>query len=133
MIINLPERDFLIECTEDYVNLWSLLATVKNELNLKSDEEIRQAGINILKKFLDADLIIAYDIDDYGKFVTWEGDTSQVLAKLNALWSEENFTLNVSPFVEFTATPKGEILGAEISKIDRDWFENNSLLVEDPL
>lgn len=105
-------RDFLAECDEDYVGLWSLVQRIRRA-GAADDSNILKTTLDLVLPFLSEGTIIAGQFvrddefhatpfDGY-EFHQWTMATSEVVAKIEAEWKELGHDPSPGEIVWFTA------------------------------
>jgi hypothetical protein len=105
-------RDFLAECHEDHVGLWSLVKRIRRA-GVADDSDILTTTLDLVLPFLSEGAIIAGQFvrddqvhatpfDGY-EFHQWTMPTREVIAKIEAEWRELGRDPNIGEIVWFTA------------------------------
>jgi hypothetical protein len=101
------EREFLSECDDDYVGLWSLIWSIKNAGTTSTD--VRNTTVSILQHLLAAGLIIAGEPTEVGDFEAWPGGTVEIIRRIETAWDQLGREPDIGDIVWFTAPPVGSL------------------------
>jgi len=102
------KRDFLVECTDDYVGLWSVIWHIKHDLKEEDSENIRAISVALIREFLELGLIKAGNPRITGEFVEWQLDPEGIVERLEREWNELGREPNIGDIVWFTSTKAGD-------------------------
>jgi hypothetical protein len=81
------KRDFLAECDDDFVGLWSAIGYVADEMPGANEAKIRETTLAFLHDLLKAGLIQAGFPDSNGRtFHPWPFPADVVIDRIKALW-----------------------------------------------
>ncbi len=85
--INEIAEGFVREAAEDYVGLWAIAPTVRRDLGLSSNEEVKARTLDVVHILLDHGLL-AGDFDyDNSKIYFWdERDPASIIARIDKEW-----------------------------------------------
>ncbi|WP_218080291.1 hypothetical protein [Anthocerotibacter panamensis] len=97
----------LIECSEDFVGLWSIAWRLRNRLKETDLFRIRQQTMQIVQDLLFADLIQAGTISDR-ELEVWEITPSEIISRIESEWDILGREPDIGEIVWFVATEKGE-------------------------
>jgi hypothetical protein len=106
-------QDFLTECREDYVGLWSLVARIRRA-GAADDSNIRKTTLDLVTPPLSEKRIVAGQFVPEGKrhpgqsldkngFETWQMRREDVIAKIESEWKELGRDPILGEIVWFTA------------------------------
>lgn len=103
-------NEFLDECREDYVGLWSLNWSVRNETG-ENPRTIRDITIGLLTKLLEEDLIKAGLPDEKGEFEEWHQSADEIIKRIQTDWDHLGREPDIGDIVWFTTSEKWEAGG----------------------
>jgi hypothetical protein len=105
-------QEFLTECREDYVGLWSLVKRIRHA-GAADDSNILKTTLDLVLPFLSEGAIIAGQFARDGEvhatpfegyeFHQWKMPTHEVIAKIDAEWKELGREPNIGEIVWFTS------------------------------
>jgi hypothetical protein len=109
-------QQFLTECHEDYVGLWSLVKNIRRA-GMAEGPTIVETTTAVLMPLLSERLVIAgqFVLDgkfhpgwpvDKNKFQEWAMRPQEVIAKIKAEWTTLGRDPNIGEIVWFTAVPE---------------------------
>ncbi len=102
-------NDILIECSEDYVGLWSIIHSIRfNNQQKLNASEVRNETIKLIENLLNDGLIQAGIFSDNGEFEIWELSTPKIIAKIQREWDALGRKPSIAEIVEFITTEKGD-------------------------
>jgi hypothetical protein len=107
-------QEFLTECREDYVGLWTLVKRIRGA-GAADDSNILKTTLDLVLPLLSEGAIIAGQfardsevrptpVGSY-KFHQWKMPTREVIAKIGAEWRELGHDPNIGEIVWFTSVP----------------------------
>lgn len=102
------KRDFLVECTDDYVGLWSVIRRIKHALKEESSENIRAISVALIRGFLEPGLIKAGMPRITGEFEEWQFGPEEIVQRIESEWDKLGREPNIGDIVWFTSTKAGD-------------------------
>jgi hypothetical protein len=107
------ERDFLAECTEDYVGLWSLIQRIRFDLKESDPQRIRDTTIELITQLLRKGLIKAGIPRITGEFEEWQLSPEESMQRIESEWDELGGEPDMGDIVWFTSTAEGDLYARE--------------------
>lgn len=101
-------KEFLAECHEDYVGLWSLVWTVEHETGELDPQAKRVLTIRLVTELLQSGLIKAGMPNAEGEFEAWRIGVDQIIYRIEREWDQLESDPNIGDIVWFTTTEKGD-------------------------
>jgi len=102
------KNDFLVECHDDYVGLWSLIWTIENEMRETDPQRIRALTISLITELLKQGLIKAGMPNAHGEFEEWRASPDEIVKRIEKEWDQLGREPNLGDVVWFTTTKKGD-------------------------
>jgi hypothetical protein len=96
--------DFLVECADDYVGLWSAVRQVRAVFGGGPPEKVQEATLRILRELLREGLIVAGVPTKAGDLVPWQSPPNETVERIRHEWSALGRDPNIGDIVWFTAT-----------------------------
>ena len=103
------KRDFLTECYDDYVGLWSLIRRVKFEMQEEDPQKIRDITMAIVTGYLREGLIKSGIPKITGEFEEWQLSPEKTTERIQNEWDKLGAEPNMGDIVWFTTSEKGDI------------------------
>jgi hypothetical protein len=94
-------QEFIAECQEDYVGLWSLVKRIRSA-GFNKESEILEKTLSQLSPLLAQGKISAGQFEN-GKFHLWEDSSDGVIQRIKREWLELSRPLNIGDIVWFIA------------------------------
>jgi hypothetical protein len=102
------KRGFLVECTDDYVGLWSVIWDIKHVLKEENSENIRAISVALIREFLEPGLIEAGIPRITGEFEKWQLSPEETVQRIENEWGTLGREPNIGDIVWFTSTKIGD-------------------------
>jgi hypothetical protein len=105
---------FLIECSEDYVGLWSIIRGIQRDNPGINSLETRRKTLAIIKKFMQEGLIRPgmFNFNSQIKYVDnfefWQLSPEETIIRIEKEWDALEEEPNIGDIVWFTTTEKGD-------------------------
>lgn len=98
-------REMIIEeCKNDYVGLWAVIFDVKELFNKKNADEIKDITLQIIKKLLDENLIVAgFPTKDGRNFAKWNYSAGEIIYRIRKEWDTLHRDPDIDEVVWFTS------------------------------
>jgi hypothetical protein len=106
-------NEFLSECHDDYVGLWSLIWTIENKVGETNPQRARALTISLITDLLKEGLIKAGMPNANGEFEEWPGTPGELVKRIEREWDQLGREPNIGEIVWFTASGKGDTDGEE--------------------
>jgi len=101
-------KEFLSECHDDYVGLWSLIWSIKNEMGETNPQNIRALTISLVTELLQQGLIEAGMPNSKGEFEGWQETPDEIIKRIEREWDQLGREPNIGEIVWFTASERGD-------------------------
>jgi len=99
--------DVLIELSDDYVHLWSIIDRIKDNNKELDSFSVRKKTVSFVKEMLNEQLMQAGNFDTESKFQTWDISSLEVVRIIEEEWIKLGREPNPWEIVWFISTPKG--------------------------
>lgn len=110
-------RDVLVECSEDYVGVWSVIWLLRRKFSDQSEAEIRQKALDVIRPLLEDGLIEAGPIEgDWSE--AWAIPSPEILYRIEAGWDELGHEPKMWDICWFRTTQKGDLAVQALTKKD---------------
>jgi len=97
------EHEFLNECSEDFVGLWSLVRETQERNTSWSSEEIKNNTLFLLEKLLKEKKIVAGYPNKSEEFVPWKDSPMEIIRKIKFEWDKLGRFPDIGDIVWFTS------------------------------
>ena len=111
--IDTIKRDFLIENSDDYAGLWSLIHRIKFGLGYTDPATVRGITISLLTELLRQGLIKAGIPRISGEFEEWQLSPDEIVRRIEKEWDSLGREPNIGDIVWFTTTKAGDVKAQE--------------------
>ncbi len=107
------KREFLAECTDDYVGLWSLIRRIRFGLKQLDPQKVREITIALITELLEEGLIKAGIPKMTGALEEWRLSAERTVERIQDEWNKLGVEPNMGDIVWFTTTEAGDIKAKE--------------------
>ena len=107
--MNLNSRQLLIvECSQDYVGLWSIIHDVYTDLGENIEAlEVQKQTIKLIQELLNEGFLKAGMFDENARFEFWDLSIQETITRIKLEWDALGRKPNIGEIVWFVATNKG--------------------------
>lgn len=106
--LDVVRREIQLHLKVDWIGLWLFPHLIREMVGMEDDAEVRKASMELVREFLERDVIEAGDIDwDAGAFVSWGLEPSAALARIESEWSALGKEPGLSEIAWFALTEHG--------------------------
>lgn len=95
--------EFLAECQDDYVGLWSLVGRSRQASDGVGDEQRRDLILEKIHELLQQEKIVAGSFVDKKTFLQWREDPEAIVNKIRGQWLALGRDPDIGEIVWFTA------------------------------
>lgn len=106
--ISKTKMEFLRECYDDYVGLWSLIRRIKFLTKNEDPKSVRGMTISLLAELFSQGLIKPGIPRISGEFEEWKLSTEKTIERIQIEWDKLGVEPNMGDIVWFTTTEKGD-------------------------
>lgn len=106
--------EFLRECYDDYVGLWSLIREIKLQMKSEDPKSVRDMTIKVIAELLRQGFIKAGIPRISGQFEEWGLNPEQTIGRIEEEWDKLEAEPNIGDIVWFTTTEAGD---AEVNAV----------------
>ena len=106
--IKKTKMEFLRECYDDYVGLWSLIRRIKLQTKNEDPKSVRDMTISLIAEFLRQGFIKAGIPRISGEFEEWELSPEKTIERIQEEWDKLGAEPNMGDIVWFTTTEAGD-------------------------
>jgi hypothetical protein len=101
--IDIVPRDFLAECQDDYVGLWSVLKRLRRAMPPQSFLEERNTTLGLLKQLLEDGKIMVGDLSEAKGFQEWSLSPTEAIGRIADEWSKLGRDPTIGDIAWFTS------------------------------
>lgn len=94
--------EFVAECKDDYVGLWSFVREVKDCNPMSSDNSIRHEVIKALSDLCLKNKVVVGEFDSTGNFFIWSSPILESMRIIEKKWIELDRVPDIGDIVWFT-------------------------------
>lgn len=110
------QSDIIIEGLDDYVGLWQVARSVRQETPYQTGGSVRRTSLNELKPLLHRGYITPGQLTEDGGFFEWPLAPVEALERIDREWLELGQDPNISQVCWFSNTSKGDELAQAVIK-----------------
>ena len=101
-------KHLLIECSDDYLGLWSIIWLIRRKLKNANSDQVRRETLGIIRTLLDDGLIQAGFPTPAGGFEPWSLSPAETIRRIELEWDLLGREPNIGDIAWFTAADKGQ-------------------------
>jgi hypothetical protein len=110
------QAEIIIEGLDDYVGLWQVARSVRQEILYHTGGNTRRTSLNELGPLLHKRYITPGQLTEDGGFLGWHLEPIEALERIDREWLELDQDPDISQICWFSNTSKGDELAQAVTK-----------------